>query len=109
MGLTATRIRRLVPLAGALAAFKAAPALAQAQLPHGLGLVDHPAAAACGPAAFTAHSQRLASLPANVDLTRWAVPPGDQGNVGSCTTWAVAYTTMGYWETRQGISTPRRL
>jgi hypothetical protein len=44
------------------------------------------------------------TLPASVDLTPYAQPTGDQGEVGSCAAWATDYSAMGYWENREGIS-----
>ncbi len=41
------------------------------------------------------------TLPASVDLTPNTVPPGDQGQVGSCTTWALAHSIMGYYSQTQ--------
>jgi hypothetical protein len=35
--------------------------------------------------------------PASVDLRAWAVPPGDQGQVGSCVTWAIDYALLGWY------------
>lgn len=56
-------------------------------------------------AAQTATLQaEAASLPASVDLTPYAMPVGDQGNVGSCAAWATDYSALGYWENKQGIS-----
>ncbi|QBG90204.1 diffusible signal factor-reguated C1 family cysteine protease [Xanthomonas oryzae] len=36
-------------------------------------------------------------LPASVDLTQWAITPGDQGQVGSCASWATAHTLTGWY------------
>jgi hypothetical protein len=44
------------------------------------------------------------ALPVSVDLTAFAPPAGDQGQVNSCAAWAVDYTAMGYWENKQGIA-----
>ena len=41
------------------------------------------------------------TLPASVDLTGNTVPPGNQGQVGSCTTWALAHSIMGYYSQTQ--------
>jgi len=37
------------------------------------------------------------ALPASKYLNQWAVPVGDQGQVGSCTAWAVAHGLMGWY------------
>jgi hypothetical protein len=39
----------------------------------------------------------LAVLPATVDLRKWAVTPGNQGQVGSCVTWAIDYAMLGWY------------
>lgn len=38
----------------------------------------------------------LETLPASADLRQWAVTPGDQGQVGSCVTWAIDYAMLGW-------------
>ena len=47
---------------------------------------------------------RPANAPASYSLTNYAVSPGDQGEVNSCVSWAVAHTSMGLLENEQGIS-----
>lgn len=42
-----------------------------------------------------------APLPAGVDLSRYAMPVGDQGSVGSCVAWTVAYEILGWYANRQ--------
>ena len=44
---------------------------------------------------------RRAALPSSVDLTPQGVPVGDQGAVGSCASWAVGYTLLGYYSKAQ--------
>lgn len=39
----------------------------------------------------------LETLPASADLRQWAVTPGDQGQVGSCVTWAIDYAMLGWY------------
>src|SRR4029079_13097250 len=46
--------------------------------------------AAVAPAANT-----IATTPASTDLTAFDVPVGDQGDIGSCTTWAIDYAMLG--------------
>ncbi|MEU7908434.1 IPT/TIG domain-containing protein [Actinoplanes sp. NPDC049118] len=41
-------------------------------------------------------------LPASVDLRQYAPSPGDQGQVGSCVAWSIAYSIMGYYAKRTG-------
>jgi hypothetical protein len=43
-------------------------------------------------------------LPASVDLSQWAPPTGDQGQVGSCASWATDYTTLGWYQNRYGLT-----
>jgi Papain family cysteine protease len=79
----------------------AVPASAAA-FDHGMGLIVDHSAAATPRSAAAVRSATLA--PASVDLTPWAVPVGDQGQVNSCAAWAADYTALGYWERRLGIA-----
>ena len=45
-----------------------------------------------------------AALPASADLTPYAMPVGDQGQVGSCAAWSTDYGALGYWENKEGIA-----
>lgn len=85
----------------ALAGLSALPAEASATLRHGLGLAEPPHVAnlASKVIRFAAGSP-----PASADLTVYAPPVGDQGQVNSCAAWATDYTALGYWENRQGIA-----
>ncbi|MFI5839159.1 IPT/TIG domain-containing protein [Catenuloplanes sp. NPDC051500] len=48
-----------------------------------------------------------ADLPVSVDLRSYAPSPGDQGQVGSCVSWSIAYQIMGYYAKRQaGVGAP---
>ncbi len=88
----------LILLMGAGGAAAAPP-----QARHALGLLPTNTSA---PSHFGASKNALAELPDWVDLRQWAMPPGDQGAIGSCVTWAIGYTAMGYWENRDRITTP---
>jgi Papain family cysteine protease len=44
----------------------------------------------------------LAVPPASADLRKWAVPPGNQGAVGSCVTWAIDYGMLGWYSRYSG-------
>ena len=88
----------LILLIGAGGAAAAPP-----QARHALGLLPTNTSA---PSHFGASKNALAELPDWVDLRQWAMPPGDQGAIGSCVTWAIGYTAMGYWENRDRITTP---
>jgi Papain family cysteine protease/Ricin-type beta-trefoil lectin domain len=53
------------------------------------------------------NSARLAAppaVPASVDLSSYAPPPGDQGQTGSCQSWSTGYSAMGWWANRYGLS-----
>jgi hypothetical protein len=41
-------------------------------------------------------------LPASVDLRGFAPKPGDQGQIGACVAWTIAYSVMGYYANRTG-------
>lgn len=73
----------------------AAAVPAQADV-HGLGalLPNTTKAAAAAPAGAAA------ALPTGVDLRAWSVPIGDQGQVGSCVAWTIAYDMMGWYANR---------
>ena len=51
----------------------------------------------------TAQSVTVAP-PTSYDLTAWAPPPGDQGSVGSCVAWSIAYTALGWYQRHDGIA-----
>ncbi len=64
---------------------------------HGLGLSIAPhAESMLSPAAIQQRLLALDAPPASVDLTEWAPPVGDQGQVSSCVSWAVDYNAMGW-------------
>jgi C1A family cysteine protease len=46
-----------------------------------------------------------AALPASVDLSAYDVPVGNQGEVGSCVSWAINYSQMGWYATHAGRPT----
>jgi hypothetical protein len=45
----------------------------------------------------------LAALPARVDLTKWAMTPGNQGSVNSCVPWAIDYALLGWYSRYTGL------
>ena len=82
--------------ASAAAPAAAAPALASV---HGTGLVPDEFGAIAPPVSLRAlKTNVVADPPATADLTAWAPPAGDQGPVGSCVAWSVAYTSMGWYQ-----------
>src|SRR3954454_4988550 len=68
--------------------------------PHGLGAI--PPTTRASASAFVARQgrQRLA-LPASVDLSAGTPAIGDQGQLGSCATWAIGYGILGYYSKTQ--------
>ena len=52
----------------------------------------------------TARFAALDALPTSVDLKQWAVTPGDQGQVGSCVTWAIDYGMLGWYSKYSGVA-----
>ena len=65
---------------------------------HSLGFVPNPAA----PRAPLVPAAQVATLPASVDLSQYAPPVGDQGNVLSCVSWATGYGLRGWYAKRDG-------
>jgi hypothetical protein len=63
-----------------------------------------PAAATARDLSAMAPLARQGAAPASADLTQYALSPGDQGQVGSCVTWATGYTGYGILMNEQGIS-----
>ena len=57
-----------------------------------------------GPTKLPPAKSSPGTLPASVDLTQWAMPVGDQGQVGSCVTWAINYSMMGWYANHAGHS-----
>ena len=70
---------------------------------HGLGLVVEPQPKPTAKAMAEVITE-AADLPASIDLTPWAMPVGNQGQVNSCAAWAIDYSAMGYWMNKQGIA-----
>ncbi|MCU1474250.1 C1 family peptidase [Amnibacterium sp.] len=50
------------------------------------------------------HALATATLPASVNLEKWAVAPGDQKQVGSCVAWTIGYSMLGYYSVYRGSS-----
>ena len=68
---------------------------------HGLGLVYIPHARVLGPVSNTAMA-----LPAAADLSQYDPAVGDQGQVGSCVSWASGYYLRGWYAQRDGYYPP---
>ncbi len=66
---------------------------------HGMGLRQ----SALHVSAYQVRAAKIGdtALPASVDLTANAVTPGDQGQVGSCASWAIGYSIMGWYSSAQ--------
>ena len=73
--------------------------------PHGMGaLAPTVRVNATAPHGKTGVS---GALPDSVDLTAYASPVGDQGQVGSCVAWAIGYDMMGWYaNTQRRTGTP---
>ena len=46
---------------------------------------------------------RAQVIPTSIDLSQGAPVAGDQGQTGSCATWATGYSAMGWWDARTGL------
>ncbi|MDH6128053.1 C1 family peptidase [Kitasatospora sp. GP82] len=87
------------------------PAVHHSHRLHGLGLdlaalkahrhAVHPSATADLNA--LAPFARTGAAPASADLSQYALSPGDQGQVGSCVTWATGYSAYGVLMNEQAI------
>ncbi|TDQ00518.1 C1 family peptidase [Labedaea rhizosphaerae] len=107
-------VAAIVPLAlgaGQASAHQAPAAVPQAApVKHGMGLDLAGLRAAkknhAVKAVDTAQAPRprLGAAPSSYDLSQYALSPGDQGQVGSCVTWATGYTGIGLLMHEQGIS-----
>lgn len=63
---------------------------------HGMGYVKNPNGVRV-PVRTSTKAQSSTPLPTSVDLTAWAVPVGNQGSVGSCVSWTIAYEMLGWY------------
>src|SRR5262249_4443984 len=88
-------------IAAAAIAALALLTLPAASSAHGLGLVATPQASPSRSAVAAVRAAAL-GVPASVDLTAYAVPPGGQGRVTSAAAWSRGYTALGWWENRLG-------
>lgn len=100
---------RLALLAGAFAAALGSGAVAvpraeaATSIPRpGLGLERSPTAAVAAKLVPQQGATYGTTPPASVDLTQWAVPVGNQGQVGSCVSWTVGYAISGWFARRDG-------
>jgi hypothetical protein len=86
----------------------AAPAFAGPAAPpaaHGMGAARSVSALvtpAAGLRSLATLAAPAVTLPATVNLTRYAERVGDQGAVNSCTAWAIGYAMMGWFARSQG-------
>jgi hypothetical protein len=72
---------------------------------HGMGARQSPVTLVTPTAGLRSLSTIAApaiTLPAAVDLSRYADKVGDQGSLGSCATWAIGYAMMGWFARSQG-------
>jgi len=68
--------------------------------PHGLGAIPPTTRASASVFVARQGRQRLA-LPASVDLSAGTPAIGDQGQLGSCATWAIGYGILGWYSRTQ--------
>ncbi|MBY8887549.1 C1 family peptidase [Streptomyces sp. PTM05] len=77
-------------------------------LVHGMGLNLKEVRAEQANAVTAGHAQavfqRSGAAPASADLSKYALSPGDQGQVGACVAWATGYSAYGIVMNEQGIS-----
>jgi hypothetical protein len=104
----AASLTALVAAVASTALVSAVPASAAGVAPpavHGMG-ARHSSGASVTPTAGLRSLATVAaptgSLPAAVDLSRYAEKVGDQGSVNSCATWAIGYAMMGWFARSQG-------
>ncbi len=69
---------------------------------HGLGAGAPIGHASSEIAAVKAASVAMTSVPASVDLRKWAVTPGYQGSLNSCVPWVVDYAMLGWYSNYSG-------
>ncbi|HEY0500928.1 MAG TPA: C1 family peptidase [Kutzneria sp.] len=105
MSNTLSRVAIALAVAGAVGAMAAPIAVAAPAHP----LHQHRADGALPSQHRAAHRDALAvraipNAPASASLAQYAVTPGDQGQVGSCVSWAIDYSAMSILENEQGIS-----
>ncbi len=81
-----------VPRAAALALAKG----------HGMGLQRSPGSVTIPQGGSRMFAVAAAALPASVDLSRYTQKVVDQGPVGSCAAWAIAYGMAGWFARSQG-------
>jgi C1A family cysteine protease len=103
MSNTLSRVAIALAVAGAVGAM-AAP-MATAAPAHPLHRANGALLSQHRPAHREALAVRTAPrVPASASLAQYTVSPGDQGQVGSCVSWAIDYTAMSILENEQGIS-----
>jgi len=71
---------------------------------HGLGALAPPTASGARVAARPSATAALATLPVSADLRKWAVTPGNQGELNSCVPWVIDYAMLGWYSRFSGIA-----
>ena len=91
-----------LPAAPAVAATPATPAA----LPHAVGgYQPSPVRTSAGSTLGGASANEV--FPASVDLRPYAPAVGNQGQIGACVAWTIAYSIMGYYANRtSGVGAP---
>ena len=109
MSNTLSRVAIALAVVGTVGAMAAPIAVAASPAHPLLSKTQHRANGALPSQHRAAHRDALAvratpHAPASASLAQYAVTPGDQGQVGSCVSWAIDYTAMSILENEQGIS-----
>jgi Ricin-type beta-trefoil lectin domain-like len=68
---------------------------------HGTGI---PLPISAGSTTVRVRADAPLVVPASVDLSGDSPPVGDQGDTGSCQSWAPGYTAMGWWANHVGLN-----
>jgi hypothetical protein len=71
---------------------------------YSTGLPIRPTAAHALSGAEVSLQNNPNSPPPTLDISKYAPKPGDQGQTGSCATWATGYSAMGWWAKRMGLT-----
>lgn len=90
-------------LGGGVAQTQSAPSRAPVTK-HRYGIPLPPVGSPDWPAGYPEHGPSRLSLPASVDLSAEAPPPGNQGSTGSCQSWATSYSALGWWANHAGLA-----
>jgi hypothetical protein len=71
---------------------------------HGLGARPPAPGVVTGVGARSNATTSPAALPVSVDLRKWAVTPGNQGQLNSCVPWVIDYAMLGWYSRFSGLA-----